>query len=105
MENILRNLIGVPVEQGVVLHNCQGMVGLFQNSHELEDCKARRISRSWSLRCIAQDGRVVHADEEGLEPRQVEGLDGYLIIGGYQCVEVSWPWETKGWRSMANIVG
>ena len=74
-----------------MLDDDQGMAGLFKNGHELKDCEC-----SADLQILepavqpAEDGGVVSADVEDLEPLQVQIAIqslGEHLIWGYQGVE------------------
>jgi len=82
----LRHLLGVLVEQGVVLHDEEAVVVLLQNGHELEEgVGPAYIQLGYVAIQPAEDARVVAADEEDLGALQfrvaVDGLGHNLHRG------------------------
>jgi hypothetical protein len=64
---VLRNLSGILVKHGVVLHDQEAVVVLLQDGHELEDCEgAAHIQLRDDAVQPAEDTGVVAADEEDL---------------------------------------
>ena len=81
--NILNHLFGVLIEHRVVLYDQDAVVVLFQDGHELEDCKGAANLQLGDVSVEpAEDARVVTADEEDLVSLQVkmavQGFDQHL---------------------------
>ena len=61
--NIFHHLLGILVELRVVLHDQEDVMFLLQDGHELEDGKGAAHFQFRSCGSVAEDARVVAADE------------------------------------------